>query len=124
MLTPKGNKNKKEIIVTIIKYIESLKKNIDSTQLKKIYNDYLKLISYKFKFFERSGSIDTVLSICSLVNNYNINPEHIFVIDIMQEYYSNIIKNNMKIILEELNFDNLVVISGSKKYEDKRFRRS
>jgi insulysin len=118
-LTDKGFSNKNEIISLIINYIDLLKKNINTDHFKNLYTDHLKLSLYKFNFFEKTGSVDSILSICSLLNNYNIDPRCIFVTDIMQEYYSENIKENIKIILDELNLDNLLVISGSQKYKKK-----
>jgi insulysin len=121
-MTPKGEKNKKIIIGTIMNYIELLSKNINKKILEDLYNEQLELIKYKFENFEKSDCMDTVLNLCSLVNTYVVEPENVFIIDSMQEKYSEKIKNNLKKILDGLTSENLIVIIGSKKYGGEKYK--
>lgn len=118
-LSQLGHKRKNEIINIIMNYIDLIKNNIDNPHLEQIYNDYMKLTLHNFLFFERSNSLNSVMEICEMMNNnLSVDPRHILVVDIMQEHYTNTIKENMKKILNLLN-DDVVIISGSKKYENK-----
>jgi insulysin len=121
-MTPLGEKNKKTIVGVIMEYIKLLSKNIDSDILKELYNEQLELIKYKFDNFEKSDCMDTVLNLCSLINSYNIPPEHVFVIDSMQEKYSKKIKQNLEKILNEMTLENLIVVVGSKKYGEEKYK--
>jgi insulysin len=122
-LSPHGKNFIHEMVGTIMNYFELLKKNINSDALEKIYNDHLKLILYKFKHFEKENSMDTALNICLLINDYCINPKNIFVVNILQDYYSNNIKLNLKQLLDHMTLDNLVLIAGSKDYKNDKMNK-
>ena len=117
-LSPFGQNNKKQVIATVIEYIKLLRNSINDDALEKLYYDQLKLAVYKFKNHEKTNSLDAVLDICSLINDYNFDPKYINVISILQDDYSDQVKKNMKEILDQITTDNLVIISGSKAYED------
>jgi insulysin len=117
-LSPFGQNNKKQIIATVMEYINLLGRSANDPVLEKLYYDQLKLSVYKFKNYEKTNSLDTVLEICSLINDYNIDPKYINVISILQDDYSDQIKENMKEIIDCMTTDNLVIISGSNTYKD------
>lgn len=117
-LSPFGQNNKKQVIATVMEYIKLLRNSINDDALEKLYYDQLKLAVYKFKNHEKTNSLDAVLEICSLINDYNFDPKYINVISILQDDYSDQVKENMKEILDHITTDNLVIISGSKAYED------
>lgn len=112
-LTPLGEKNKSYILTLFNNFIQNVLQNIDN--LEELYNENLKLIKYNFDFFEKKNPIDFITEINSVLINYEINPEHILLIDIMQDSYKNI-KNNLKKLLESLTFDKAVIIICSDKY--------
>lgn len=122
-LTPIGEKNKREIIFTVMNYIEKIKNNLSTKLFEQLYNERLKLFKYKFDHFEKSGCIDTVIQLNTILNTYDIEPEKVFIIDSMQEKYSNNIKDNLKKILEKMTLENLVIIIGSKKYEKNKYKK-
>jgi len=115
-LSPLGNSHKSSIISSIYAYLSHIKKTLltNNTILEKIYNDQLKITLYNFEHFEKSTAIESMLGMCSLINDYTINPKHIFVTNIMQDHFSDDIKKNMLTILDQMiQRDGFTIIYGT-----------
>jgi insulysin len=119
-LSPYGKNHKKIIIGTILEYIKILYNNIDTNHMKNIYDDLAKIDVYNFKYFEKTNSTDTLQYICSLLNDYDIDPKHIFVTSIMKDGYSSQFIENLKTVFSHLTIDNMILIAGSKEYDQSK----
>lgn len=116
-----GNKNtvKKEIMNMICEYVELLFNNI--TQLKDLFDERIIIQNYDFLFFKKNDNIDAVLKIAETFNDYIIDPTKIFTISIMQNEYTKQLQNNLRHVLTKLTLENVVIISGSKKYNTEKY---
>lgn len=121
-LTPLGETKKKEITTLVMNYINKIKNNIGSQLFNDLYNERLTLIKYKFDNFEKSECIDTITEISTLYHTYNIDPTKILIMDKIQEKYSNDIKQKLENVLNTMTLDNLVIIIGSKKYKNIKYK--
>lgn len=121
-LTNLGLNNKKEIVNTIIDYINIIRENINTELFEELYNEKVKLLKYKFNHFEKYDCIDTAVNLCTTLHNYNIEPEKVLIIDDIQENYSQNIKKNLTKILDDLQINNLLLIIGSKKYNNEKYK--
>jgi insulysin len=121
-MTPLGEKKKHEIIGIIYDFFELLKKNVESDDLKELYDEQLKLNKYKFDHFEKSNCSDTVLELCTIINMFDIEMTDVFVKEIKQEKYTQKVKNNLNKILSELTPEKMITMIGSKKYSGEKYK--
>ncbi|ATZ80906.1 peptidase M16 [Bodo saltans virus] len=121
-LSPHGIKFKREIIGTIIECINLIKSKISSEDMKNIYDENRKIEMYTFLHFEKKQCIDEVQQICTIVNDNNISLEYIFMKNIMGEPYSDNVIKIMETILDALNLDNIVILSGSNEYAQENMK--
>lgn len=113
-----GMQNIKYIVSMINEYLMLIKKNIETEEMKRLYNDYLELLLYRFKYPENYDMLDNIINLCSLIHEHDIDPKHIFITNIIVDHYTTDIKNNLKKILDKMTINNMIIIHGSKFHDD------
>jgi insulysin len=119
-LSPYGIKYKREIIGTIMEYIKLIRSKVSSDDMKELYDEQHKLNKYSFEQFEKNQCVDEVQRICGVINDNDIELKYLFMKNIRYNEYSNVVKKTMKMILDKINLENIVILSGSNEYKDEK----
>lgn len=115
-LTPLGQSNMGEIVSAIFSYIEIMKKESNKEKLEMLYNEYIRLKRFEFKYLPNRGEIDKVLSYCNTLAMYDFPIRYLpSILHTYEEFVPNV-KRNLYVILENMTLQNTVIISSSKKF--------
>lgn len=117
-LTPSGMEHKKEIIYTIINYINLLKDKLNTKHFEKLYNELLTLNAFKFKYSEKNSPDERTLKFADLVSKYNFDLHDLLIIPYTTENYEPFVKHNILEMLSEMTIEKSIVVSISKSHKD------
>ena len=112
-LLPEGYNNLDYIIQMVHDYINILK----YSDLSKLYNDFIKLLDYNFKYQESINAIDRILNYSYIVSNLSIPLNDILTVQYNYEQY-NVIQNEIYNMLNLMNMNNVVIVCMSKQIEN------
>lgn len=105
------------IMNSIFEYIKLILNNINTENIKKIYEDEIHLSKFNNNNYIKSSPEDLCIKIATLYNSFEIDANEILIIDSLHESYDNI-KSNLEECLNNMLQCNYVLILGSKDYSD------
>lgn len=114
-LTDKGNDHRDEILKCVLDYIEMMKNKLNDDHVKKIYDEFDLLNQFKKKYSLKLDGEHKILEYCDMINKFVVDMHELPIISYLSESFDKV-KDNIKIVLNQMTLENVVIVNGSKKY--------